>query len=302
MDKSKRVVAMGFFDGVHLGHQALMHTARQRAGQLGATASVITFDAHPDQVVSGACVRLLGTLDQRKELIRRVGGVDDILVIHFDRQFMQTPWQDFARSLCSRFGAIHLVMGWDFSCGYRGEGTAERMMTWCAENGLGCDVVPKVVLDDVVVSSTYIRRQITAGDMERAARFLGHPYAMWDTVIHGHQRGRRMGIPTINFPVPEGVLEPRHGVYAARAWLPDGPHPAVTNVGVRPTFRESGPVTVETNLLDYDGELYGAQVRVDFLAFLRDERRFSSQGELAEQIRRDIEAARHYFRKEADAL
>ena len=295
MDKVRRVVALGFFDGVHLGHQALMQMTRERAARLGATASVITFDAHPDEVVRGTPVQLLCGLEERKELIRRVGGIDDISVLHFDRSFMQTPWQDFMCMVRDELCAVHLVIGWDFCCGWRGEGTAERLQGWCVENGLGCDVVAKVVLDGTAVSSTYIRGLVAAGQMEQATRFLGHPYSMSATVVHGYQRGRRMGIPTINFSVPDGVIVPRHGVYAAQAFLPDGAWPAVTNVGLRPTFAGDGRVTVETNLLDYSGQLYGAAVRIDLLAFLRDEERFPSQEALAEQIRRDIAATRRYF-------
>ena len=291
----RRVAALGFFDGVHLGHQALMETARKRATQLDAVPAVITFDAHPDAFVHGVEVPLLESMENRRELIARAGGIQDVTFLHFDRQFMQTPWEDFIRSVTGEMGAVHLVMGRDFSCGWRGQGTAERIAAWCDASGVGWDIVEQVRLDGIVVSSTYIRSLIAAGDMERAARFLGHPYSVSDTVVHGYQRGRRMGIPTINFPIPPGVIVPRHGVYAAMAWLPDGPRPAVTNVGVRPTFAGDGAVTVETNLLDFDGQLYGARVRVDFLAFLRDETRFGTPEELAAQIRRDIGSARTYF-------
>ena len=295
MENIRRVAALGFFDGVHLGHQALMRRAREQAERLNARPSVITFDAHPDTFVHGVDVPLLTSMSGRKELIARAGGIDDVILLHFDRHFMQTPWEDFIRSVVDGMGAVHLVMGRDFCCGWRGEGKAERIAAWCRENGVGCDIVEQVKLDGTVVSSTHIRSLVAAGDKEQAARFLGHPYSMSDTVVHGYQRGRRMGIPTINFPIPEGVIVPRHGVYATCAWLPDGPRPAVTNVGVRPTFEGDNAVTVETNLLDYNGQLYGASVRVDFLAFLRDEARFPSQQELAAQIRRDIDGAREYF-------
>ena len=295
MESIRRVAALGFFDGVHLGHQALMRLARQRAAELNARPSVITFDAHPDVFVHGVDVPLLTSMSGRRELIARAGGIDDVIMLHFDRHFMQTPWVDFIRSVAEGMGAVHLVMGRDFCCGWRGEGTAERIAAWCAENGLGSDIVDQVRLDGTVVSSTHIRQLIQAGDMEQAARFLGHPYAVSDRVVHGYQRGRRMGIPTINFPIPPDVIQPRYGVYATCAHLPGGPCPAVTNVGVRPTFGTDRAVTVETNLLDFSGQLYGARVRVDFLAFLRDETRFESQEQLAEQIRRDIDAARSYF-------
>ncbi len=295
MSTGKRVVALGFFDGVHLGHQALMKLARERAAALNAQPAVITFDAHPDAVVFGTEVPLLSTNAGREELIRRVAGIGDVITLHFDETFMRTPWEDFIRSVTEDMGAVHLVLGHDFSCGWRGEGRAQRIAAWCGEHGVGCDIVQPVLLDGVVVSSTYIRRLITAGDMEEASRFLGHPYSVSDTVVHGYERGRRMGIPTINFPIPSGVIVPRHGVYATRAWLPQGPCPAITNVGVRPTFRDDGHVTVETNLLDFQGELYGASVRIDLLAFLRDEKKFPSQEDLAAQIRSDIEATRQYF-------
>ncbi len=296
MDDIKRVAALGFFDGVHLGHQALMQKARERAAQSGTTAAVITFDAHPDSFVHGVEVPLLESMDNRWELIQRAGGIEDVTFLHFDREFMQTPWEDFIRSVTEDMGAVHLVMGRDFSCGWRGLGTAERIADWCDGHGVGWDIVEQVRLDGVVVSSTYIRGLVAEGDMGRAARFLGHPYSVSDTVVHGYQRGRRMGIPTINFPIPAGVIVPRHGVYATRAWLPGGPCPAVTNVGVRPTFQGDSHITVETNLLDFHGELYGQRVRIDFLSFLRDETRFPSQTELAAQIQRDIEDTRNYFR------
>ena len=297
MENIRRVAALGFFDGVHLGHQALMRLARQRAGELDARPSVITFDAHPDVFVHGVDVPLLTSMSGRRELIARAGGIDDVIMLHFDRHFMQTPWVDFIRSVTDGMGAVHLVMGRDFCCGWRGEGTAQRIAAWCGENGVGCDIVDQVKLDGTVVSSTHIRGLIATGDMALAARFLGHPYSMSATVVHGYERGRRMGIPTINFDVPAGVIVPRHGVYATRAVLPGGPWPAVTNVGSRPTFVGDGRVTVETNLLDFSGQLYGARVRVEYLSFLRDETRFPSQEALAEQIRQDIEASRRYFQQ-----
>ncbi len=296
MQNIRRVAALGFFDGVHLGHQALMAKAREQAARLDAVPTVITFDAHPDKVVRGVDVPLLESMADREDLIGRVGGIHDVVTLHFDGAFMRTPWEDFIRSVVDQLGAVHLVMGRDFCCGWKGLGTAERIAGWCGENGVGCDVVEQVVLDGIVVSSTYIRALVAAGDMGTAARFLGHPYELSAQVVHGYQRGRRMGIPTINFPIPEGVIVPRYGVYAARAWLRSGPVPAVTNVGVRPTFTDEGRhVTVETNLLDFAGDLYGEQVRVEFLSFLRDETRFDSAEALAAQIRRDIENTRRYF-------
>ncbi len=295
MDKTKRVVALGFFDGVHLGHQALMLTARERAADLDVSPAVITFDAHPDEVVFGKPVQLLGGLEDRLELIRQVGGIDDIVVLHFDETFMRTPWQDFIRLVKDDLGAVHLVMGGDFCCGWRGEGTAARLAAWCGENGLGCDIVDEVVLDGVTVRSTYIRELVTAGDVEKAARYLGHPYAISHRVEHGYQRGRRIGAPTVNTQLPPGVAAPRYGVYVTLVRHDGEALPAVTNVGVRPTFQSDGAVTVETNILDYAGELYGERVRVEFLKFIRPEQRFPDTDSLSGQIHRDMATARAWF-------
>ncbi len=240
-------------------------------------------------------VPLLGSVADRKDLISRVGGIDDVIMIHFDRNFMQTKWDEFLERVREDLGAVHLVMGRDFCCGWKGEGTSEKISIWCAENGLGCDVVSEVYVDDVVVSSTVIREFVMQGDMERAARFLGHPHSLTDTVGYGYRIGRSIGAPTINTRIPEGVVVPRHGVYATRVWLKEGPCPAVTNVGIRPTFEGDGKLTVESNILDFSGNLYGSQVRLEFLSFLRDEVKFPSPAALGEQIQKDIAASRAYF-------
>ncbi len=292
----KRVIALGFFDGVHLGHQALMKKTRERAAELGAVPSVISFDQHPDTLVRGEPVPLINSVAGRKELISRIGGIDDIIMIHFDERFMHTPWQEFLRIVKEELGAVYLVIGYDFCCGWRGEGTAERIARWCTENGLGCDAVGKVVHDGVTVSSTYIRSLVAGGEMEKADRYLGHPHVLIDTVGYGYRIGRQIGAPTINTRIPEGVIVPRHGVYATRVWLPDGARAAVTNIGVRPTFGEGNELTVESNILDFSGDLYGAQIRLEFFAFLRDERRFESPEALREAIEKNIEQTRRYFR------
>lgn len=300
MIEVKRVIALGFFDGVHLGHQALMQRTKTRSAEYGVRPSVISFDTHPDTLVRGIDVPLLGSVADRRDLISRVGGIDDVIMIHFDRKFMQTPWDEFLFSVKKDMGAVHIVIGHDFCCGYRGEGTSERIAAWCKDNGLGCDVVNEVFVDGVIVSSTYIRQLVLNGDMEQAARFLGHPHTLTDTVGYGYKIGRSIGAPTINTRIPENVIVPRHGVYATRVWLQDGAHPAVTNVGVRPTFDNDDHLTVESNILDFEGQLYGSQVRLDFLHFLRDEVRFDSPEMLGAQIRRDIDATRAFFRRFED--
>ena len=298
MEEKKTVIALGFFDGLHLGHAALLNRARARAAELGAEAALLTFDVHPDALVKKSPVELLCSAEDRRYLAKRYFDIDRVLYIHFNSETMRLPWQEFMEHVCLRYGAVHFVIGHDFSCGYKGAGTAPLLEDWCRARGLGCDVIPAVTLDGVVVSSTYIRELIRAGDMERAAAFLGHPHLMTDTVRTGFRLGRTMDFPTVNMCLGEGVLEPRRGVYATRVLLPDGSHDAVTNVGLRPTF-DGQKVTVETHILDYSADLYGQRVCVMFCHFLREERKFDSPGLLSAQIREDVAQARAWFAAQA---
>ena len=189
-------------------------------------------------------------------------------------------------------------MGHDFRFGYRGEGTAEKLKTYCEEKGIGCDIIQAVRLDGRIVSSTYIRTLIADGDMEQAARYLGHPHTLRETVREGFHLGTGLGAPTINMNFHEGVIIPRHGVYAARGFLADGTsYDAVANIGVRPTVSDGEHVNVESHLIGFSGNLYGQQVRVEFYKFLRPEVKFEDDEELAWQIRRDIVSAGEYLRQ-----
>ena len=296
MNHQPTVIALGFFDGVHRGHGALLRRTVERAAQLGATPAVFTFDRPPKEVVTGKPVPLINSPEDRRELIRRIYGIEQVIMAPFDRAMMTMGWQDFITSLVEQYGAVHLVAGHDYHFGYKNEGTPERLQQRCAELGLGCDIIPKVEYDGITVSSTYIRTLVEAGDVERAAAFLDHPHCLTQTVTHGRRIGHTIGVPTINLILPPSVLVPDHGVYITRVTLPDGTScPGVTNVGVRPTVSDSGTVSVETFLLDYDGDLYGQHVRLEFCRRLRPEQRFGSLEELRQQILRDIDSARVYF-------
>ncbi len=296
MPNEKRVIALGFFDGVHIGHAALLKKTKQRAEELGAMPSVLSFDVHPDTLVFHKEVPLINSAIGREEIIRRCFGIQNVVFIHFNQHVMRMPWQEFLRSLVEELQVCHIVVGHDFCFGYRGEGTAERLKSYCAENGLGCDVIPPVLLDGQIVSSTHIRELIRNGQIEEANRWLGHPHTLSDTVHSGYHLGRKLGSPTINMFFPDGVLVPRHGVYASKVFLENGQsYIAVTNVGVRPTVSEENRVSVESHLLDYSGNLYGRQARLEFYSFMRDEIKFDSFEALSEQIRLDAENARAYF-------
>ena len=296
MDHGKRAVALGFFDGVHRGHAALMEKVKERARERDAEATVLTFDVHPDTLVFGKEVPLINSAPEREEILRRIYGIEHTVFLHFNRSMMQMPWQDFISSAVDELNIAAVVVGHDFCFGYRGEGKPACLKPWCEERGISCDVIPAVRVDGRIVSSTEIRLLIADGQIEEANRLLGHPHTLSDVIHSGYHLGARMGSPTINMAFPSGVVIPKHGVYAAKVFLDDGTeHIAVTNVGVRPTVSNENRVSVESHLLDFQGNLYGRHARVEFCHFQRPERRFESMDELAEQIRLDTETTRAWF-------
>lgn len=296
MDKQRRVIALGFFDGVHLGHGALLRRVAERSKELDALPCAFTFNQSPAAALTGQVVPLLTGVDDRTQLMRELYGIREVVVAPFE-VMRQMDWQDFVEQyLQKELGAVHVVAGHDFHFGYRGEGSPQRLADKCARLGLGCDVIPKVELDGVTISSTHIRTLVEAGELEQATRFLGHPHMLSGTVVHGNEIGRTLGSPTANLPVPQGVIAPGFGVYATRVVLPDGARPAVTNVGVRPTVSSQGrAVIVEPWILDYHGDLYGQNIRVEFHARLRPERKFPSLQALRDAIGENAAQTRAYF-------
>lgn len=301
----KKVIALGFFDGVHLGHAALLKRTAQVAGARGLLPAALTFDRHPGSALTGRSVPLLTTVRDREALMERLYGIREVVVAPF-AGIRETPWERFVEGyLAQAHDAAHVVAGHDFHFGYRGEGDPERLAGKCAQLGLGCDIIPKVELDGVTVSSTYIRQLVGAGEMERAVRFLGHPYYLSGRVEHGKKLGGRLGFPTVNLTLEPELLVPAHGVYAAKVWvLPggggpelteEGPYLAVTNIGTRPTVDDGGAVTVESFLLDFDGDLYGRTLRLELYHRLRAERTFDSLEALKAEIGRNVAETRTYF-------
>ncbi|MDO5548974.1 MAG: riboflavin biosynthesis protein RibF [Eubacteriales bacterium] len=293
---AKRAIALGFFDGVHCGHRALMDMAVRRAKENGAISSVFTFDVHPDTVITGNPVPLITSNADRGAEIRALGGVDEVIFARFDDHLRNMDWRDFIHTmLVEKFHACWIITGENNSFGYRGLGRPEGLRQECEKIGIGCDIIPSVRIDDVVVSSTYIRQQIAAGKMERARQFLGHPYTIAGVVQHGRRVGRTIGIPTVNLALPEEMQAPPFGVYASRVIVDGEAHLAATNIGLRPTFRDGGAPTVEPHILDYDGDLYGKFIRVELYHFVRPERKFSDPEQLRQSIAQDIAEIRGYF-------
>ena len=286
------VLALGFFDGVHLGHGGLLKKARQRADALGICAAALTFDRHPASLITGAPTPLLNTASERAELMRSLYGMDEVCVLPFDEAMRSLPWEIFAEKiLLETYHARHIVCGHDYRFGSGGQGTPEKLKEFCKTHGLGFDCIPEIRLEGQTVSSTLIRKLLSEGDVETASRFLGHPHFLTGTVVDGRKVGRTLGIPTANLRTDGGILLPKRGVYAAKAFFEGKNYPAVVNIGTRPTF-EGSSLTVEPWLLEFEGDLYGKTLRLEFYAYLREERKFSSSEELKEEIHRNAAQTR----------
>ena len=299
MSTPKRVIALGFFDGVHKGHGALLRTVAQVADRLGAKPCAFTFDRSPTAAITGQAVPLLSSVEDRVWLMRRYYGIEEVIVAPFDGM-QKMDWQDFVSEyLQKELGAVHVVAGQDFHFGYMGKGNPQRLQEKCRELGMGCDIIQKVEQDGITISSTYIRTLIAQGEVERADQFLGHPHTLTNRVAHGKKIGTTtLGFPTVNLLIPQGVIVPAFGVYATRVWFDGQCRCAVTNVGVRPTVEDNdGHVTVEGFILDFDGDLYGHEIRMEFYKYLRPEQCFPSMDALAAEIRRNAQQTRDYFRQ-----
>lgn len=291
----KTIYALGYFDGVHLGHASLLTACRELADELGCKAGVVTFSNHPDALVLGTAPGLINTNYDRERLLRERFQMDTVITLPFDRKLMNSSWQDFFHMLLETYQAGGLVCGEDFHFGRKGQGSAEKLLTACREAGIPCIVAPQLRLDGIPVSSTYIRDLVEMGMMEQAVRFLGHPHILSGKVVHGHQLGRRLGIPTANLMLPKELAVPKFGVYACRCVIDGAHYSAVTNIGTRPTVAGIG-ITVEPWILDYQGDLYGREITLEFYRFLRPELRFSSLEALQQAIRRDAEQTKEILK------
>jgi len=294
---NKRVIALGFFDGVHIGHAALLQKTAELARAIHAESAALTFTAHPASRIGGQPIPLINSLEDRIYLIRTLYSIEEVIPLPFDDRMMHMPWEEFITDyLIEHLSAGGLVAGHDFHFGWKGEGNPQRLSETCARLGIGCHIIGKVTLDGITVSSTFIRSLLDAGDMERANRYLGHPHMLTSTVEHGKGLGRSIGIPTVNLTIPAGVITPAYGVYITRILLENGEsYPAVTNIGVRPTVDNDQSVSVESHILGYSGNLYGERVRLEFFSRIRPEVKFPSLHELTAEIRRNIDATRRYF-------
>jgi riboflavin kinase / FMN adenylyltransferase len=275
-----RHIAVGEFDGVHLGHREVIRGAD----------TVLTFEPHPRTVVApDTAPKLLMALDTKADLIAGLG-VQELVVIPFDGSFAaQSPEAFIERELVERLGAERVSVGENFRFGHRARGDAKLL---AAQDAFETRIARLVELDGEIISSTHIRGLVAAGDVATAARYLGAPFQIRGPVAHGDKRGRTLGYPTANLVPDPRLVVPDHGVYACRAFVGGAEHMAAVNVGVRPTFKTGRGLLVEAFLVDFEGDLYGEPLRLDFLERLRGERRFDSVDALVEQMGRDVHATR----------
>jgi riboflavin kinase/FMN adenylyltransferase len=290
-------LALGNFDGVHLGHQALFAEARRHG-----PAAALTFHPHPGKVLQPELAPKLITLLPRKLELFEAFGLAAAVVQPFSLEYARTSPRDFEAGLLDVLGARHVVVGYDFTYGAARGGTVDTLRQAAAARGAQVHVVPPITVDGVVASSSKVREYILEGRVSAAHRLLGRPFDLDGTVVTGQGRGRGLGFPTANVDT-QNELRPAPGVYAIRVRFrdePDGPWlPGAANIGVKPTFG-GNEVTIEAHLLDFSGDLYGKELRVQFLEHLRAERRFGSVAELVGQIKRDVEAARTVIARASD--
>jgi riboflavin kinase / FMN adenylyltransferase len=290
------VVTLGVFDGLHLGHQQIMRTVVERSRATGSVATAITFDPHPRAVLHpDTAPPLLQTLDQRLANFE-VLGIDQAIVIPFDREFAARPAEEFLTTIIKeRLGAREVYLGKGFAFGKDRRGNIGLLRQMSTELGFHADEVDEVQIRGQRISSSRIRELLAGGRVNLARRMLGRPYGVEGVIERGMRRGHTIGFPTANLK-PHNRVIPKYGVYATATLIDGVWRRGVTNIGVRPTFEESDVPSIETYIFDFDRELYGAAVRVRFLHRIRDEKKFSGIDELRVQIERDTARARNYFR------
>ena len=313
----RSVLTTGTFDGVHLGHQAILRYLVDRARRVGGVPTLVTFDPHPREVIAGVHVPLLTTMAERSALAADLG-IERFVVLPFTRDLSNLEPEAYVTDvLLGRVGMKEIVIGYDHRFGRRARGDRDLLDALGAEHGFSVDVIPEQIETGVTVSSTEIRQRLASGDVERAAALLGRPYRFTGTVVRGEGRGRTLGFPTANVqPEHERKMLPGLGVYAVRAHLgasggaeasgarghrenasvssPRSPAPllGMMNVGRRPTFETDGALKAEVHLFETDADLYGRKLAVDVVARVRDERKFDGPDALVAQLKEDRQRAR----------
>ncbi|KAA0273673.1 MAG: bifunctional riboflavin kinase/FAD synthetase [Chloroflexi bacterium] len=285
-------LTVGVFDGVHRGHREIIHKLVRDAHMNNAPAVVLTFEPHPASVLTGREIRCLTTSDERADLLFSLG-VDTVITQRFTPDLSAVPAHEYMSRLKSHLGLSHLLVGYDFALGRGREGNAPRLTEIGLELGYTVEVVPALGDESGVISSTEIRKLVSIGDMAEAAKLLGYRYRMGGEVIHGEGRGKKLNFPTANIDYPKQKAIPPNGIYACWARLGDERYMAATNIGLNPTFTPERKIpSLEAYLLDFDRDIYGEILTLEFVARLRDEIRYTNVDALIEQIHEDVKQTR----------
>ena len=291
--KAPSVVALGCFDGVHKGHRAVIERAIAQAKELELSSAVWTFSEPSKNFFTPGAIPLITSKEEKCKLIEALG-VDLVLCLDFDESIANlSPEEFFNDILVGRLSAAHIVCGFNYSFGSKGAGNTELLSKLCEEAGIGLTVLPAVLMEGIDVSSSLIRGFIESGELEQAEKYLGYPFSITAEVIGGKRLARKLGFPTVNITPPAYSVIPKHGVYLTSVSFEgsDGELFGITNIGMRPTV-ESEALCAETHIFDFDGDLYGKELRVNFLRFIRPERLFDSIEDLKSQVEQDIEIAK----------
>jgi riboflavin kinase / FMN adenylyltransferase len=292
-------LTVGVFDGVHRGHQQMIQKLSAGAHMIDAPAVVLTFHPHPASVLGGHEIKCLTLPDERAELLGSLG-VDVVITQPFTRELSMVTAYEFMSRLTRQLGLKHLLIGYDFALGKGREGNATRLTEIGLELGYTVEVVPALSDESGVISSTAIRKLIEVGNVAEGARLLGHPYSLHGPVMHGDERGRTINVPTANIAYPPEKMIPAKGIYACWAYLHDKKYLAAINIGTNPTFTpDKQTLNVEAHLLDFRQEIYGEDLRLEFVGRLRDELKFDSVEQLLEQIWKDIEDTKRIVQNSA---
>ena len=285
---------IGNFDGIHLGHKKIIDAVKRHSEQNSTRSCVITFNPHPQKVLGRKEVALIFPLERRFKMLESTG-IHAVICLNFTRELSKVSAENFVKDiLLERLKIKDIIVGPGFSFGHKRKGNVDLLRSMGKTHGFNTVVAEAARVDDRVVSSSAIRNLVREGEISEANRFFGYDYYIEGAVVEGERRGRKLGFPTVNFDTEWEIL-PKPGVYATYVKLSDGFHGSITNIGVRPTFEES-KLTVETHIFDFSDDLYGEEVRVNFVERLRDEKRFESVDKLVEQINHDIEAVREILR------
>ncbi|HWL13035.1 MAG TPA: riboflavin biosynthesis protein RibF [Ureibacillus sp.] len=290
-------LAVGFFDGVHKGHQAVIQNAKEMAEQLNIESAVMTFDPHPSIVLGGRKEKVfyITPLQQKLDVLEEYG-VENVFVVHFTSDFAKLSPEDFVQYFIKDLNVLHVTAGFDFSFGKFGKGNMETMKE-LSNGDFGVTVIDKQSDEEEKISSTRIRQYLQDGDMESAAKLLGRAFEVPGIVVHGDKRGRTIGFPTANIQSMEGSFIPATGVYAVKILVQNKWYEGVCNVGYKPTFKnpEDKQLTIEVHILDFDKNIYGEEVKVGWYKRIRSEKKFDGIESLKAQIEKDKNEAIEYF-------